>query len=140
MAQEKQPKAAKPKSRKPRASNRKPAMPAEPTFAVACPEDAQPAPVSASAKPDSIVLPECMDSSAAEHVKDLLLSARGGSIKVDASQVRRVGVQSLQILLAASRTWKREGHAYAVVNPSAELTGTIALLGLAADELSIGDM
>lgn len=86
-----------------------------------------------------VELPECLDSSAAEAVRNLFLSVRGRSIEVDASQVRRVGAQSLQILIAATRTWQADGQSYRLVNPSPALTDTIALLGLTGAELSIAE-
>lgn len=131
---------AKPKARKPRAGKQKPTSVIEQDDCVLLATEAAEAGPAAEIETANIVLPECMDSSAADSLKELLLASRGRSTEVDASQVRRVGALSLQVLVAASRTWKADGQPYAVVNPSQELTGTIALLGLAADELSIGGM
>ncbi len=82
-----------------------------------------------------LMLPDCLDSAAAITIKDMLLSQRGNAIAVDASQVRRVGVQSLQVLVAAARSWQRDGLSYRLENPSSEFLETIALVGLPHQEL-----
>ncbi|HVZ04408.1 STAS domain-containing protein [Hyphomicrobium sp.] len=82
-----------------------------------------------------VVLPDSLDSSAAASVKDMLLAERGNAIVVDASEVRRVGVQSLQVLVAAARTWTSEGHSYRLTNASTELLEAVALIGLPHEDL-----
>jgi len=83
----------------------------------------------------SLVLPDCLDSAAAITIKEMLLSERGKAITLDASQVRRVGVQSLQVLVAAARAWRSDGLSYRLENPSPELLDTIALIGLPHQDL-----
>ena len=85
----------------------------------------------------ALMLPDCLDSSAAAAVKDMLLARRGNALVVDASQVRRVGAQSLQILVAAARTWQSDGHNYCVANSSSEFLDTIALIGLPREDLQL---
>jgi anti-anti-sigma regulatory factor len=85
----------------------------------------------------ALMLPECLDASAATAVKEMLLARRGSALVVDASQVRRVGAQPLQILIAAARTWQADGQAYCVSNPSGELLETMALIGLAHGDLML---
>lgn len=82
-----------------------------------------------------LMLPDCLDSAAAITIKEMLLTQRGNAIAVDASQVRRVGVQSLQVLVAAARSWQRDGSSYRLENPSSEFLETIALVGLPHQEL-----
>ena len=82
-----------------------------------------------------LMLPDCLDSAAAITIKEMLLTQRGNAIAVDASQVRRVGVQSLQVLVAAARSWQRDGLVYRLENPSSEFLETIALIGLPHQEL-----
>ena len=89
----------------------------------------------AEANSGALILPDCLDSSAVTAVRDMLLARRGNAIVVDASQVRRVGAQSLQVLIAAARTWQADGHSYRVTNSSPELLDTIALVGLAHKDL-----
>lgn len=82
----------------------------------------------------NLVLPDSLDSSSAAAVKDLLVARRGAPLIVDAGQVHRVGVQALQVLLAAAHTWRADGQSYAVTNPSSALLETIALVGLSGDQ------
>jgi anti-anti-sigma regulatory factor len=84
---------------------------------------------------ECLMLPDCLDASAAPSLKDMLLARRGNAIVVDASQVNRVGAQSLQVLVAAARTWKADQQSYRVTNASAELLETLALIGLPPDDL-----
>jgi chemotaxis protein CheX len=105
--------------------------------AVSYPEEAAtdaPA-VDSDQAPPAVMLPDCLDSSAAITIKEMFLAQRGNSIVVDASQVRRVGVQSLQVLVAAARAWQRDGHSYRLENPSSEFLETIALVGLPREDL-----
>ena len=85
----------------------------------------------------ALILPDCLDASAAAAVKDMLLARRGNALVVDASQVRRVGAQSLQILIASARTWQADGMSYCVTNSSSELLDTIALIGLSREDLML---
>jgi chemotaxis protein CheX len=82
-----------------------------------------------------VTLPDCLDSAAAPSIKDMLLARRGNAIVVDASQVRRVGIQSLQVLIAAARTWQADEQSYRVRGASADLLETIALIGLPHEDL-----
>lgn len=88
----------------------------------------------------ALMLPDCLDSAATPDLKDMFMARRGNAIIIDASQVRRVGVQSLQVLVAAARTWRSEGLDFRLENPSAELIETIALVGLPREELQIEGM
>lgn len=83
----------------------------------------------------ALMLPDCLDSSAAAAIKEMLLAQRGNAIVIDASQVRRVGVQSLQVLVAAARTWQVDGQSYRLENLSSEFLETIALVGLPREDL-----
>jgi anti-anti-sigma regulatory factor len=85
--------------------------------------------------PECLMLPDCLDSSAASSIKEMLLAHRGNAIVVDASQVRRVGAQSLQVLVAAARTWQADQQSYRVTGASAELLETMALIGLPHEDL-----
>jgi anti-anti-sigma regulatory factor len=81
------------------------------------------------------MLPDCLDSSAASAIKEMLLARRGTAIVIDASEVRRVGAQSLQVLVAAARTWQADQQSYRMTSASAELLETIALIGLPHEDL-----
>ncbi len=90
-----------------------------------------------SVSAELLLLPDCLDSAAAIAVRDMLLERRGCALVVDASQVRRVGAQSLQILVSAARTWATDGQSYCVANASSEFLDTIALVGLPREDLLI---
>ncbi len=85
--------------------------------------------------PDALVLPEALDASSAAGVKDLFIARRGAPLVVDAGQVRRVGVQALQVLIAAAQAWREDGQSYVVANASFEFLDTIALVGLSREHL-----
>ena len=59
-----------------------------------------------------------------------LLALRGKDIIVDASQVRHLGAQCGQVLLAAKRFWSDAGKALRLVDASAEFLEGLRLLGL----------
>ena len=82
-------------------------------------------------------LPERFDSAAAASVLEGFKRHRGAALTVDASGVRRVGAQGLQILLSATRTWQADGHVLEIENASAELIDAAQLLGLSHSDLSI---
>jgi chemotaxis protein CheX len=77
----------------------------------------------------SLILADCLDLTAAAPLKAQLLAARGTPLSLDASAVRRIGAQCLQVLLAARATWSQDGHLIEVVSPSPEFAETVALMG-----------
>jgi anti-anti-sigma regulatory factor len=81
-----------------------------------------------------LILPDVLNSASAADIKDQLVARRGAPLIVDAGQVRRVGVQALQVLIAAARTWRTEGQSYVVTDPSSALLETITLVGLSGDQ------
>ncbi len=84
-----------------------------------------------------VCLPDSLDSASAASIQELLLARRGSPLVVDAGQVNRVGVQALQVLIAAAQTWRADGQSYKVTNASSELLETIALIGLSADQFML---
>ena len=82
--------------------------------------------------PASIALADSLDMTAAAPLAAQLLAVRGGPINLDASAVRRVGGQCLQVLLAAQAAWAAEGFAFDVVDPSTEFSDGLALMGAAS--------
>ncbi|MDB5508515.1 MAG: hypothetical protein JWL93_984 [Hyphomicrobiales bacterium] len=81
-------------------------------------------------KPGTIVLAEALDITQAAPLVSELLKMRGSDIRVDASNVRRLGGQCLQALLCASSTWAHEGARLELVNPSPEFSESLAAYGL----------
>jgi len=78
-----------------------------------------------------IVLPETLDMRAAQPLRDQLLAARGADAQLDGSGVRRLGALGLQVLMAAERQWRADGHALSLIDPSPDLVAGLKLLGLA---------
>lgn len=110
----------------------------------AAPTEETAAPVAALSEPTNhpapLVLPETLDSSCAVSVRNMLLERRGSPLVVDAGQVRRTGMQAVQILIAAARTWQADGQSYAVTNPSSEFLDTITLVGLTREQIFLEGM
>jgi chemotaxis protein CheX len=76
-----------------------------------------------------LVLADCLDLTAAAPLKAQLLAARGASLSLDASSVRRLGAQCLQVLLAAEAAWSGDGLAWRIVDPSPEFAEAVRLMG-----------
>jgi len=83
--------------------------------------------------PKPLLLPEVLDLTAAAPLAQSLLSRRGTELSVDASQVRRVGAQCLQVILAAAATWKADGMRLGVERPTEEFLEGSRLLGIQFD-------
>jgi chemotaxis protein CheX len=79
-------------------------------------------------------LPEVLDLTAAAPLAQSFLSRRGTELSVDASQVRRVGAQCLQVILAAASTWKADGVRLCLDNPTEEFLEGSRLLGIQFDQ------
>jgi chemotaxis protein CheX len=77
----------------------------------------------------SLILADCLDLTAAAPLKAQLLAARGAPLSVDASRVRRLGAQCLQVLLAAEAAWSGEGLAWRIADPSPEFVEAARLMG-----------
>jgi chemotaxis protein CheX len=75
-------------------------------------------------------LPAILDSQAAPSLLATILPFRGSDLTIDASEVRRLGGQCLQILLAARNAWQVDGYHLIYTPVSAELTASLALFGL----------
>ncbi len=79
----------------------------------------------------SVELPEILDLKAAAPLAGEFLGHRGEDLVVDASRVRRLGGQCLQILLSAAMTWKADEVLLSFVNPSPDFVEGLARLGIA---------
>lgn len=78
----------------------------------------------------SITLPAELGMQASGPLVSALLEVRGRDVRIDASQVSRVGGQCLQVLLSAAATWDADGVALAIEAPSDAFVGTIRTAGL----------
>jgi len=77
----------------------------------------------------TLALADTLDVNAAGPLTHSLLEMRGQAIALDASTVRRIGGQCLQVLLSAQDTWARDGQAFEIIAPSTDFMDGIALLG-----------
>jgi chemotaxis protein CheX len=77
----------------------------------------------------TLALVDTLDVNAAGPLTHALLEMRGQSITLDASQVRRIGGQCLQVLLSAQATWAVDGQAFEITTPSSDFTDGLAQLG-----------
>lgn len=80
--------------------------------------------------PQVIELPESLDMPAAAQLAEAFAKRLGEPLALDASKVTRLGASCLQVLLAAARTWKAEGDALSLHNPSERFVEDLSLLGL----------
>ena len=79
--------------------------------------------------PARLVLASCLDMTAAAPLKAQLLAARGTPLLLDASSVRRLGAQCVQVLLAARAAWSGEGLEWRIEDPSPEFAEAARLMG-----------
>jgi chemotaxis protein CheX len=79
----------------------------------------------------SLALPAHLDIAAAGPLKDRILAHRGRDLELDGSSVVRLGALCLQVLLAASRSWRRDGHIFRIVDPSHGLCEALRQMGAA---------
>ena len=84
---------------------------------------------SQSPGPASLILGESLDLTGAAPLKAQLLAARGTPLSLDASRVRRLGAQCLQVLLAARASWSGDGLEWRVIDPSPEFAEAARLMG-----------
>jgi chemotaxis protein CheX len=85
----------------------------------------------ADAPAAAVVLPPVLDLAAAAPLLQTLKARQGAPVTLDAAEVRRLGAQCLQVLLAAHRSWTEDGHAFAVLAPSPAFTDALAQFGAA---------
>jgi chemotaxis protein CheX len=83
------------------------------------------------AEATTVALGDNLDMNAAGPLTASLRAARGGPVALDASAVRRIGGQCLQVLLSAQATWDADGAPFEIVSPSAEFAEGVALMGAA---------
>lgn len=78
----------------------------------------------------SITLASELDIKAARPLAAELGAARGRDIRLNASQVDRVGAQCLQVLLSAAATWAADGAELTVEEPSPAFAAALQAAGL----------
>jgi chemotaxis protein CheX len=80
--------------------------------------------------PNVVILDETLDLNAASELARTFAGLRGAPVTIDPSHVGRVGAQCIQVLIAASKTWKADGIYFAVTPGSEPFNEGLDLLGL----------
>lgn len=91
----------------------------------------------ASKKADkgSLKLVPILDLNEASVLHGQLTNMRGEDVKIDASEVERVGVQCVQVLLAAAKTWEADSKNFVFEKVSEAFEKTMQLIGIDIDHL-----
>lgn len=91
----------------------------------------------ASKKADkgSLKLVPVLDLNEASVLHGQLTSMRGEDVKIDASEVERVGVQCVQVILAAAKTWEADKKNFVFEKVSEAFEKTMQLIGIDIDHL-----
>ena len=76
-----------------------------------------------------IELPTVLGLNEAAPLCAQLRALRGRPVKIEASQVERMGGLCLQVLLSARKTWALDGVPLAIANSSVAFKESVALLG-----------
>jgi chemotaxis protein CheX len=84
----------------------------------------------------TVYLPEILDIRAASPIAGELSNARGRHLTIDASNVRKVGAQCVQVLLSARATWTADGYSLVVHEPSECFLDALQTLGIPIAEIS----
>ena len=84
---------------------------------------------------NTIQLADSLDMTAAAPLVQSLKDRRGQPLSLNASQVRRLGGQCLQVLLSAQATWASDGKPFEIVEATPEFTDALALMG--ASQLAV---
>jgi chemotaxis protein CheX len=82
-----------------------------------------------------LVLEPNLDIKAASPLARQLLAVRGQDVTIDASEVKKLGAQCLQVLLSAFTTWHADIAHIDVENESDAFVQGLAILGISKSEL-----
>ena len=83
-----------------------------------------------------MMLGETLDLRQAAPLAAALLACRGADATANASAVRRLGAQCLQVLLSAQASWQADGKSLRIIKASDEFTKALGQFG-AADLLQL---
>ena len=82
--------------------------------------------------PNVVILDETLDLNAASELARTFAGLRGAPVTIDPSHVGRMGAQCVQVLIAASKTWRADGIYFAVTPGSEPFNEGMDLLGLSS--------
>ncbi len=88
----------------------------------------------------AIELAEVLNLKAAAPLAATFLAHRGCDVTIDASHVRRLGGQCLQVLLSAKYTWNTDEAGLEFVNPSSEFIEALEGLGFSMEKFMDQDL
>lgn len=77
-------------------------------------------------------LPEILDVGVAAALAGQFQALRGRALTLDASEVKRIGGLSLQVLLSARLTWENDAKPLCVAQPSPAFEEALTLYGAAS--------
>ena len=83
----------------------------------------------------TLKLSPVLDLNEASVLHGKLMDMRGKPLSVDASEVERVGVQCVQVLMAGIRAWEEDGKAFSFTKASDAFDKTLQLIGVNIDHL-----
>ena len=89
---------------------------------------------------ESIKLAPRLDLSAAAALKETLLEAADRRIVLDFAEVKLFGALCLQIVLAAARAAKAQGHDFVIENVPDRVSEQMRVMGVSPQVISGGDL
>ncbi|MGW9232985.1 STAS domain-containing protein [Pseudorhizobium sp. NPDC055634] len=91
---------------------------------------------SKKAAQENLKLSPVLDLNEASVLHGKLMELRGRDLKIDASQVERLGVQCVQVIVAAARAWQDDKKAFIVEKASDAFDKTLQLIGIDPNQLT----
>lgn len=88
-----------------------------------------------NAQAETVKLASVLDLNEASNLHGQLSSLRGKDVSIDASGVERVGVQCVQVLMAAVNAWEKDKKSFVFNKVSDAFTKTMQLIGINVDHL-----
>ena len=76
-----------------------------------------------------ITVPAVLNGQGSSELLTEITAAQGKAVGLDASLVRHVGAQALQVLLAAQNAWAKAGDAFDIIEPSGDFISGVQTLG-----------
>jgi len=91
--------------------------------------------MSAKSAAKKLSLEKVLDLNEASALHTKLMALRGHDVSIDAASVERAGALSLQVLMAAAKTWEQEKHSLTFSKMSEPLAKTMQLIGMNYDHM-----
>lgn len=84
---------------------------------------------------ETLKLAKVLDLNEASNLHGTLTTMRGKNLAIDASGVERLGVQCVQVLLAAANAWEKDNKSLVIDKVSDAFSKTMQLIGINIDHL-----